>query len=62
MSDDWERLENEEVDAIAFIHSDYVNLFIIIDGLKVRFLLDDLEHLDNILKDLNIENIELNEI
>jgi len=56
---DWERIENEEIDAIIFEHEDYYNVFHILEGLKIQVIIEKPEaNLTKWLSEVGIINVE----
>lgn len=57
---DWEKIENEMVDAIIFEHEDYYNVFHMLEGLKVQVVIEKpKENLIKWLHEAGLINIEM---
>lgn len=57
--DDWERIENGEIDALIFEHSDYYNIFHSLLGHRIQMVVEKPEqNLKDVLEEFALKNVE----
>lgn len=60
--DDWKRIEKGELDALIFKHSDYYQIFLMVNGHKTRYIVNTLRDVRNIKNEHKLVKTDIVEV